>query len=133
MIFVDTGAFVARYLEHDQFHKKSLALWKKVQMRKTKCLLSILIINETATLLERWAGTQFAVEKINKIYESPYFDIIRTRKEDELAALQLMAKYADKSVGFTDAVSFLLMRENKIDTVFSFDNHFKFAGFQIYS
>lgn len=46
------------------------------------------------------------------------------------AALKLFEKFADQAVSFTDCVSFALMREADIQTVFSSDSHFERAGFK---
>jgi uncharacterized protein len=42
-----------------------------------------------------------------------------------------MRKYADQGVSFTDCVSFAIMRRHKIRTAFTFDRHFKLAGFNV--
>ena len=131
MIFIDTGALISRYLIKDQFHKQSLILWNKLEKQRAKFVLSNLIINETATLLCRWAGAGFAVDKINLIYQSSLFRIVRPEAKHELAALELMLKYSDKKVGFTDAISFLIMKEFNVKSVFTFDDHFVMAGFQL--
>jgi len=44
-----------------------------------------------------------------------------------------MRKYADKEISFTDCVSFAIMRRVGIRTAFTFDRHFRDAGFQIIS
>lgn len=62
------------------------------------------------------------------------FPIIRRPDEkDEINALELFEKYADQKVSFTDCLSFVIMQRLKIKQVFSFDNHFKYAGFELIS
>ena len=132
MIFIDTGAFIAKYLQKDQFHKKSLQLWKRLEKKKHRFYTTNFIINETATLLGRWAGAEFASNRIRNLYGSTSFVIIRPELKQELAALDLMEKYSDHSIGFTDTLSFVLMNENNIKDVFTFDEHFRYAGFRIW-
>ena len=42
-----------------------------------------------------------------------------------------MRKYADQNITFTDCVSFAIMTRHKIRTVFTFDRHFRVAGFDV--
>jgi predicted nucleic acid-binding protein len=42
-----------------------------------------------------------------------------------------MRKYADKGISFTDSISFAMMHRLGIRTAFTFDRHFRDAGFQI--
>jgi predicted nucleic acid-binding protein len=48
-----------------------------------------------------------------------------------LKAVDLFAKFADQEVSFTDCISFVLMRRNKLDQAFTFDRHFAVAGFEV--
>ncbi|HEY5753108.1 MAG TPA: hypothetical protein VIT21_08165 [Chthoniobacterales bacterium] len=45
-------------------------------------------------------------------------------------ALTLLAKWADQEIGYSDCISFCLMRRHRIPTAFAFDRHFQHAGFQ---
>ena len=42
----------------------------------------------------------------------------------------LLKKYADQAVSFTDCLSFALMRRDGIRECFAFDRHFQAAGFR---
>jgi predicted nucleic acid-binding protein len=42
-----------------------------------------------------------------------------------------MRKYSDHEVSFTDCVSFAIMRRQQIRTAFTFDRHFRDAGFRV--
>lgn len=132
MIFIDTGAFLARYLSHDQYHAQAVEFWEKIRQRKESCFTSNFVLDETFTLLGRRAGYEFAAERADYIYASEVLAILRPDREDELKAIGFFKKYADQAVSFTDCISFVLMRQKKIRRVFSFDRHFEWAGFKIY-
>src|SRR3989338_5595321 len=128
-IFIDTGAFIARFITGDQFHQKSLATWEKIRKNQDSCVTSNHVLDETFTLLARRVSYEFSAEKARLIYQSGLFQIARTTEEDELAALVLFEKYTDQAISFTDCLSFVLMKRINIQKVFSFDRHFSQAGF----
>jgi predicted nucleic acid-binding protein len=129
MIFIDTGAFLARYLRKDQHHRSAVAFWEKLGSSHENCVTSNFVLDETFTLLGRWAGHTFAVQRAKNIYASQALTICRPEREDEIKALQFFGKYADQHVSFTDCISFVLMKREKISHAFSFDRHFELAGF----
>ncbi len=57
--------------------------------------------------------------------------ILRPDADDEEKAVDVFAKFADQQVSFTDCISFVLMRRNRLERVFTFDRHFGSAGFEI--
>ncbi len=131
MIYVDTGAYLARYLSRDQYHQKAKAFWKKIRKNQESCFTSNFVLDETFTLLGRWAGYDFAAQKAAIIYASKLLIILRPTREDEMKAIDFFQKYADQNVSFTDCISIVLMRNKKIKRVFSFDSHFERAGFKL--
>ena len=131
MIFIDSGALVARYARRDQYHQRALKTWGRIDSSGEACFTTNFVLNEAFTLLARRAGYDFAAAKARSIYESRRFRVLRPVEEDELSALQLFEKYADQSIGFADCVSFVLMRKSRLKRVFTFDRHFALAGFDI--
>ena len=131
MIFIDTGAFLARYLRNDRHHRSAVAVWETLGSNRENCVTSNFVLDETFTLLGRRAGYGFAVQRARNIYASQALTICRPDREDEIKALQIFGKYADQHVSFTDCISFVLMKREKINRVFSFDRHFEFAGFHV--
>src|SRR5438552_2231522 len=124
MIFIDSGPFLARYLMQDQYHKKAVAGFSKLARAKTKCFTSNFVLDELFTLVGRRANYEFACAKARLIYNSQQLEILRPNEGTELRAIDLMEKYADQEVSFTDCVSFALIKEHKLKQVFSFDRHF---------
>jgi predicted nucleic acid-binding protein len=133
VIFIDTGAFLARYLMKDQHHRRAVAIWEKLGANFENCVTSNFVLDETFTLLGRRAGYGFAVQRAKNIYASQALTICRPDRESEISALQFFSKYADQHVSFTDCISFVLMKREKINRVFSFDRHFELAGFHLIS
>jgi predicted nucleic acid-binding protein len=131
VIFIDTGAFLARYLRNDQRHRSAVSVWEKLGSNRDNCITSNFVLDEMFTLLGRRAGHGFAVQRAKNIYASQALTICRPDREDEIKALQFFSKYADQHVSFTDCISFVLMKRGKINRVFSFDRHFELAGFHM--
>lgn len=129
MIFIDTGAFLARYVQRDQHHAMATAFWDTLTRENVPCFTSSLVLSETLTLLGRRATYLFAAERARQLYSSTVLKILRPEVNDEVAALVVFEKYADRKVSFCDCVSFVLMRRLGITDAFTFDNYFATAGF----
>jgi len=131
VIFVDTGAFLAKYIAKDEHHRASISPWYALEKSKERLFTTNFVLDETFTLLGRRTGYAFAAQKARAILSSSAITILRPGKYDEIEAVKLFEKFADQSVSYTDCISFVLMRSNKIERVFTFDRHFELAGFAL--
>ncbi len=61
-------------------------------------------------------------------HTNPLLD--RSELHEELQAIELFEKYADQKVSFTDCISFVLMKKAGLNKAFTFDRHFRLAGFR---
>lgn len=127
---MDTGAFLARYIERDQHHGDAQSAWLQLATRRGGLATSSFVLDETFTLLARRASYAFAAERARVLLQSSSLAILRPDAEDELGALQWFEKFADHGISFTDAVSFALMRRHRIRRAFTFDRDFADAGFE---
>ncbi|MGH9368633.1 MAG: type II toxin-antitoxin system VapC family toxin [Thermoanaerobaculia bacterium] len=132
MIFVDTGAFLARYVERDQYHTRARNGWRQIEKRGLPCLTTNFVLDETLTLLGRRASYEFAAERGRHLYGSRILTILRPEAAEESAAIELLEKFSDERVSFTDCVSFVLMRRQRLTRAFTFDRHFADAGFEVW-
>jgi predicted nucleic acid-binding protein len=131
MIFLDTGAFLGWYKKSDQYHKQARSVWLTLEAEKRPLYTSNFVLDETLTLLGRRTSYPFAAEQGEALYTSSLLTILRPSVTDELASLELFEKYADQEMSFTDCVSFTLMRRVGLTRVFTFDKHFRWAGFEV--
>ncbi len=127
MIFVDTGAFFALYYARDQHRSAAAAIWPTLPR---PLFTSNHVLDELATLLARNIDYTFAADRLSDIFASPTFEILRTTAAEEKEAIRWMRKFADQQVSFTDCLSFTLMTRERLRTAFTFDRHFRAAGFQ---
>lgn len=128
MIFVDTGAFLAR----DQHHRASQEAWRQLPSRPWRVHTSNFVLDETFTLLGRGTSQEFAVDRAEAILTSTGLVILRPDGDDELEAQEFFRKFGDQRVSFTACVSFALMRRYGIPRAFAFDRHFAHAGFELW-
>lgn len=132
MIFVDTGAFLARYLERDGHHEDALVGFALLERDRRPAATSIHVLDETITLLARWAGAGFAAERARAIFASRTLRILRPTEDQEVEALAELERFADQPVSYTDALSFVLMRDGEMKEAFAFDRHFRLAGYSLW-
>jgi len=131
VIFIDTGAFLARYAAGDQHHAEAVFLWGELESGPARFFTSNMVLVETFTLLARRTTYAFASERAHNIYHSERLTILRPEANDEVEALSVFQKYSEVAVSFTDAVSCVLMRRHRLKRVFSFDRHFEDMGFSL--
>ncbi len=131
MIFVDTGAFVARYIRQDGHHRKARRAWAEIDRSRSRCFTSSFVLDETFTLLGRRSSYSFAADRARALLRSEALTILRPDADDEGRGVDLFAKFADQKVSFTDCISFVLMRRQRLERAFTFDRHFADAGFEV--
>jgi predicted nucleic acid-binding protein len=129
VIFIDTGAFIARHLVGDQHHAEATRVWEDLARSRERCLTTSFVLDETLTLIGRRAGNRFASIVGRRLYESRALEIHDPSRDEQLAALGTHEKYADQRVTFTDCLSFGVMKNRRIERVFGFDEDFRIAGF----
>ena len=132
MIFIDTGAFVARDLRLDQYHARALSSWERLAKASIPFFTSSYVLVETFTMLARRGGYAFAADRARSILDSSEIQIWRPSEDIDREALDLFDKYADQQISYTDCISFVLMKRHRIKQAFSYDAHFERAGFTLW-
>jgi uncharacterized protein len=127
--FVDTGAFLALYRRRDQHQLEARRIWKK--LRDQQLVTSNHVLAELATLLGRAVGFAEAADRVQDIYKSPSIQIVSSTTQVELSSLVWIRKFSDHEISFTDCTSFTIMKQEGIRVAFTFDRHFREAGFEV--
>src|SRR3990167_5792905 len=123
-IFIDTGAWVALADRDDKYHRQAVSVYPSLLKSCRTLVTSNLVVAESYVLV-----LQAAMSFLEKIHASPRILKIYSNEEIESDAKNILLKYTDQDFSYTDAVSFAIMRMQRLEKVFCFDKHFLTAGF----
>ena len=131
--FVDTSAWKAYYDEEDELHVDARKFMESMSSRDAPVrllLTSDYVLDETVTLIRFAHSHSKAVEFAKTILSSRATRIVYLGEENFQKTLELFNESRDKEWSFTDCASFTVMRLLNVTRAFTFDAHFKQAGFQ---
>ena len=129
MVFADSSGFIAAYSARDADHSRALEAWRSIAARRQKILTTDLVFAETVTLLRRWNGHPASRQAGQAILRSANIDIAGLDREQLRLAWREFVAIGDPKLSLCDAASFVVMRERGITEAFTFDRHFRNAGF----
>lgn len=131
-IFIDTDAIIALARMDDSNHEKAVELQEFVNEDEVKIYTSNFVVGEIITVLSQKSSVAVA-EKIGKEIVGGNIAVIYITGKQMKKALKKFSKQTSKNSRFTDIVNMVLMDELKIDTIFSFDNHYPKNGYKLLS
>ena len=126
---MDTSYYVARILPKDQWHAAAL---KTVQKGMT-FFTSSLVINEVVSLLQSRGYRSVALTFLERVRHSEEVQIIYPDPVMQAEAWDLFGRWAGSGANAVDCVSFAMMSRMGIQKAFTFDAHFRAAGFETIS
>lgn len=128
-IFVDAGAWYALADKHDANHRKAAGIYPDLLATHGRLITSNLVIAEAYILILHALGHAAAFAFLEKVKASPRIARVYSTETIESEAQTILATYNDQDFSYTDAVSFSIMKRQKIRKAFTFDRHFRTAGF----
>jgi len=127
-VFIDTGGWVALADEDDFHHKDASSLFPSLLKTCKGLITSNLVVAESYILILKGLGHDASVDFLDKINSSPKIICIYSNSDLEKEAEEILKKYRDQDFSYTDAVSFSIMKMQKLKRAFSFDKHFQTMG-----
>ncbi len=128
-VFVDTSAWIALVDKSERRHKDVAAAYKKLLTGTQVLITSDLVLAESHILVRRTLGYSAAETFLESTNTSPSIEIIFLDDALEQVAKELLKKFRDQELSFTDAASFAIMKARRIHRTLTLDQHFKLAGF----
>jgi hypothetical protein len=128
-LFVDSSAWIALADKDDLHHKESASSYPSFFKNYKTLVTSNLVIAETYIVLLKELGHKAVFEFLERIKASPRILKICSNENIETEAEGILVKYTDQDFSYADAVSFVIMKRQKIRKAFCFDKHFVTAGF----
>jgi predicted nucleic acid-binding protein len=129
-IFVDSAAWIAMEVSNDQYHAAAQRFARGPAL-SYRWVTTNWVLWETVTWLRRRSGYETTVRFAERVRASTQVERLAVSEAHEETAWKLFKRFADKEFGFTDCSSFAVMQSYGIRTAFTFDVHFRRAGFTV--
>ena len=130
-LFLDTAGWFAALSPREHGHEIARATYADAIRRGELLVTTPLVAAETHTLILRWRGPRGGTRFLETVFETGAYLIAPL--DDQLidGAMRWIRRFDDKPLSLADAVSFEVMRRERISRALTFDRHFADAGFEI--
>jgi len=130
-MFVDTSAWYEATRPSAPHHTAVADHVRRLVTNGIRLVTTNLVVAETHALILRRVGRVPALAFARTAGEPPNVVVSSVPELEARAIADWLEPYADQDFSLTDAVSFAVMRERRIDTALTFDRHFAAAGFRM--
>ena len=126
-IFVDTSAFYALLDGDDEHHAPSAETWRQTMGSDEIVVTTNYVLVETLALVQSRLG----VEAVRQFQEDvvPVLSVEFVTPEVHRLGVAALLAASRRDLSLVDCISFEVMRDLGIRSVFAFDDHFRQYGF----
>lgn len=124
MIIVDTSAWIFLFQKKSSGENSQKAKEFYQRNRKTLAVTDLIIEETHKWLVHHGHPQKLAIQILNTFVTEELANILPIHPEDRVVAKNLVEKYLDHSLSFTDALTVVLMKRHQIKEIFSFDSDF---------
>ena len=129
---VDTGALLALASSRDQYHDRAVDIEGRFRRAGGRWVGTVLVLAELHGHLLRRVDPVTARRVLEALHSDGAFEWHDVTAGDVARALDVwIGRFADQRFSLTDAVTFELMRREKLSRAFAFDADFVTAGFRL--
>lgn len=125
-VFIDTSAFVALLVDKEKYHREAVEKYQEYRQQKTILLTSHYVLDELFTrLLYYRLDIKKAIEKIKESIAVNELTVLQIDDVLFEKALEIFLKFSEHKISFTDATTYVLYKDFKLDEIFTLDRDFK--------
>ncbi len=130
--FLDTSAWLAAVSEREARHEAALECYERELRAGTRFVTTNLVIAEMHVLITRHRSAGDALRFVDAVREDPTHGVLYVDADLEREAVdRWLRPYTDHRFSLADAVSFEVMRQERLTVAFALDRHFVTAGFEL--
>jgi predicted nucleic acid-binding protein len=126
-VFIDSGYYIAFLVPRDRW----FGVAERACRSDFRAVTSSLVVNEAASLLQARGLFSTALAWLAAIREESDTQIIHVDPVLQSEAWNLVRRWGGSGANPLDCASFAIMRRLNIKKAFTFDRHFRTAGFDI--
>jgi predicted nucleic acid-binding protein len=129
MNFVDTSAFLAVLDKEDINHNRAIQCWKNLLQKDHPLFTNNYVIVESIAIIQKRLGLQ-AVQDL-QTETLPFVRIEWVDENQHATAMGIVLATNRRKLSLVDCSAFQTMKSLGIETVFTFDEHFREQGFTL--
>lgn len=131
-LFLDTAGWFAALSPREGGHELARDTYAGAVRRGQLLVTTPLVAAEMHALILRWRGPAAGTLFLESVFETGVHVIASVNDEViESAIARWVRRFADKPLSLADAVSFEIMRRERISRALTYDRHFADAGYDI--
>lgn len=131
-VFVDTSGWLAAASTRVNRHHDVAAAYDDLVARRMRFVTTNLVVAEMHILIVREQGPAAGCKLLDAIHADPMYTVVTTTRDLESAATdRWLRPYRDHRFSLTDAVSFEVMRSERIEEALALGHHFEVAGYRL--
>ena len=127
--FVDTSALYALVIKKDINNRIAVETWEKLTEHGGRLVTNNYVLVECISLLQSRIGLESAIYIQNEVV--PFLTVVWVDEDQHAAAVHHLLSASRRNLSLVDCSAFETMRRLGIDTVFTFDEHFREQGFKV--
>ncbi|MBE3067675.1 MAG: PIN domain-containing protein [Chloroflexi bacterium] len=129
VIFVDTSALYSLSCAEDRNYFQAIKIWEDLVKEETDLVTNNYIVVECISLFQN----RFGIDEVRTFQTKlvPFLNMDWIGEEQHAAAIQTILTANRRNLSLVDCASFETMRRLGIETVFTFDEHFRDQGFKV--
>jgi predicted nucleic acid-binding protein len=131
-IYLDTSGWFASLTPDDPGHGAARARLEASARDGARLVTTSLVVAEMHAMLLRRKHAAYALDFVDRAFDSGSYQVLFPN--DEIVAVaraNWLRRFADQGFSLCDAVSFEVMRRERITSALATDRHFAVAGFEI--
>ena len=131
-LLLDTSGWFAALSPPEAGHAAARDCYADAVRRGQLLVTTQLVAAEMHTLILRWRGAEAGLLFLETVFESGSHLVLSADEELVGAALsRWLRRFADQPLSLADAVSFEVMRRERLTRALAFDRRFALAGYEI--
>lgn len=120
-VFVDANYFIALFNETDSLHQKAKEIGAVLDRNKQSLIISNFIFLEIVTVVSLRRGKETARVVGSSLLEAPHIEMIHVGSALHQRSWKLFEKVEQKNISFVDCSTAILMEDENIHTLLTFD------------
>ena len=129
--FLDTSFVIALISVSDKNHQRAVKISEEIKSNNTSLTTSMAVVFEIGNSLSKLQYRKQASTLLSALETDEQINVMPVNQNLFQKALNLFVDREDKEWSLTDCVSFIIMKELKINYALTNDKHFVQAGFDI--